>query len=212
MLGGPARREGRRERHPDRLLERQPDDREPDLERLRRQRLVVWPARAGADEDERANELGPPQREHERDEAAHGVSVDVRAVEPARIEHGRCVVGQLLDRVRPGRLRGQPVPRLSKASTRRRSAYAGHCPREPHFDQPRPWIRSEREAVAVLLDVQLDQSALHDHRHALTAADAHRLEADRAVDRVEVVEQRAHDPRTGHAVRDGRARSRRRAG
>jgi hypothetical protein len=86
VLCGPAGREGRRKRRPDRLLERQPDDGEPDLERLRRQRLVVWTARPGPHEDERPNEVGPPQRERERDEAAHGMPADV-AREPARIEH-----------------------------------------------------------------------------------------------------------------------------
>src|SRR4051794_1315443 len=43
--------------------------------------------------------------------------------------------------------------------------------------------------------------ALDEHRHALPAADAHRLEADGAVERLEIVEQRPHDPRAGHAVR-----------
>src|SRR5215208_441548 len=42
--------------------------------------------------------------------------------------------------------------------------------------------------------------ALDDHRHALAAADAHRLEADRLVERLEIVEERVHDPRAGHPV------------
>src|SRR5205807_6777972 len=42
---------------------------------------------------------------------------------------------------------------------------------------------------------------LDEHRHSLAAADAHRLEPDRAVGLVEVVQERAHDPRAGHAVR-----------
>src|SRR5688572_11895174 len=42
---------------------------------------------------------------------------------------------------------------------------------------------------------------LNHHRHALAAADAHRLEPDRASGRLQVVQQRAHDPRARHAVR-----------
>ena len=36
---------------------------------------------------------------------------------------------------------------------------------------------------------------------SLAAADAHRLEADRVVERLEVVDQRGHDARAGHPVR-----------
>src|SRR5215208_4760486 len=42
---------------------------------------------------------------------------------------------------------------------------------------------------------------LHDHRLPHPAGDAHRLEADRAVEGVEVVEQRGHDARAGHPER-----------
>src|SRR6478609_4611789 len=42
---------------------------------------------------------------------------------------------------------------------------------------------------------------LHDHRLAHAAGDAHRLEAYRAVEGVEVVEQRGHDARAGHPER-----------
>src|SRR5436305_9188083 len=42
---------------------------------------------------------------------------------------------------------------------------------------------------------------LDEHRHSLPAADAHRLQPDRAVHRLQVVEQRAHDPRARHAIR-----------
>src|SRR5471032_1769199 len=43
--------------------------------------------------------------------------------------------------------------------------------------------------------------ALDEHCHALPAPDAHRLQADRPVHRLEVVQQRAHDPRARHPVR-----------
>src|SRR5580698_10130161 len=42
--------------------------------------------------------------------------------------------------------------------------------------------------------------ALDEHGHALPAANAHRLEPDRLVERLEIVQQRAHDPGAGHAV------------
>ena len=42
---------------------------------------------------------------------------------------------------------------------------------------------------------------LHDHRLAHPAGDAHRLQPDRAVERVEVVEQRGHDARARHPER-----------
>src|SRR5438105_10815211 len=42
---------------------------------------------------------------------------------------------------------------------------------------------------------------LDDHGHALAAADAHRLEADRLVEGLEVVDQGAHDPGARHAER-----------
>ena len=43
--------------------------------------------------------------------------------------------------------------------------------------------------------------ALDDHRHALAATDAHRLEADGAAGVLEAVEQRGHDAGAGHAER-----------
>ena len=39
------------------------------------------------------------------------------------------------------------------------------------------------------------------HRHALTAADAHRLEAERGVGLLQVVDQGGHDAGAGHAER-----------
>src|ERR1700733_13865618 len=41
--------------------------------------------------------------------------------------------------------------------------------------------------------------ALDDHGHPLPTADAHGLESDLAVERLEVVEQRSHDPRPCHS-------------
>src|SRR5919107_4530263 len=38
---------------------------------------------------------------------------------------------------------------------------------------------------------------LHEHGHALAAADAHRLEADGLVERLQVVQQRGHDAGAG---------------
>src|SRR4051794_17817655 len=43
-------------------------------------------------------------------------------------------------------------------------------------------------------------SALDEHGHALATADAHRLETDRAIHRLEVVQQGVHDPGACHAV------------
>src|SRR4029077_3284960 len=43
--------------------------------------------------------------------------------------------------------------------------------------------------------------ALDDHRHALASADAHRLEADRLVRRLEAIEERRHDAGAGHPER-----------
>src|SRR5207237_1860372 len=41
--------------------------------------------------------------------------------------------------------------------------------------------------------------SLDDHGHALAAADAHRLETDRLVEGLEVVDERRHDAGAGHA-------------
>ena len=43
--------------------------------------------------------------------------------------------------------------------------------------------------------------ALHDHGHALAAADAHRLEAEGVVRVLQAVEQRGHDAGAGHPER-----------
>jgi len=43
--------------------------------------------------------------------------------------------------------------------------------------------------------------AFEDHRHALAAADAHGLQADRLVVELEAVQQRGGDPGPGHAER-----------
>src|SRR6476661_4582270 len=43
--------------------------------------------------------------------------------------------------------------------------------------------------------------ALDDHGHALAAADAHRLDAERLVRLLEAVDQGGHDAGTGHAER-----------
>ena len=51
--------------------------------------------------------------------------------------------------------------------------------------------------------------ALHDHGHALAAADAHRLEAERLARVLERVEQRRHDACAGLAERVARGRWRR---
>src|SRR3954452_21675063 len=40
-----------------------------------------------------------------------------------------------------------------------------------------------------------------EHGHSLAPADAHRLEPDRPVERLEIVQQGVHDPRAGHPVR-----------
>src|SRR5207248_6343388 len=67
---------------------------------------------------------------------------------------------------------------------------------EPHTrDEP-----SARTSATRLSGPALVQP-LDEHGHALAAADAHRLEPDRAVHRLEVVEQRSHDPRASHPVR-----------
>src|SRR5215213_10859439 len=84
-----------------------------------------------------------------------------------------------------------PVPRLSKVIASRSSS--GSTSRQAQAPWPSPAMRSS----GALSSVQ----PLDEHRHSLPAADAHRLEADRRVQRVEVVEQGAHDPGAGHAVR-----------
>ena len=85
--------------------------------------------------------------------------------------------------------------RGARRSWRRRSrgARSGACP------------RAGRRGSA-------SAQALDDHRHALPAADAHRLEAPRLAGVLEAVEQRGHDPRAGHPERVAERDRRRRWG
>src|SRR5690348_15452274 len=56
--------------------------------------------------------------------------------------------------------------------------------------------RARRSENAPRLVQPLDK-----HGHSLPAADAHRLEPDRPVHRLEIVQERVHDPRARHPVR-----------
>src|SRR3954447_15827911 len=58
------------------------------------------------------------------------------------------------------------------------------------------WYAPPRSETALRL-----AQALDDHRLALAARDAHGLETDRAVEGVQVVEQRGHDANAGHPER-----------
>src|SRR5438067_6099953 len=67
---------------------------------------------------------------------------------------------------------------------------------------PAAFARSRASVVVVLIASAPSRcEPLDEHRHPLAAAHAHRLEPDRRVERLEVVEERAHDPGAGHAVR-----------
>src|SRR5207248_2240791 len=59
---------------------------------------------------------------------------------------------------------------------------------------------SEQDPCELLAAVDLAQPFQH-HRHALTAADAHRLQAPLLVVELQRVDQRAGDPGAGHAER-----------
>src|SRR5438105_15802275 len=54
---------------------------------------------------------------------------------------------------------------------------------------PARWLVCERALV----------QPLHDHGHSLAAGDAHGLQADLLVVALQVVQQRCHDARSGHA-------------
>src|SRR6188472_3795034 len=79
---------------------------------------------------------------------------------------------------------------IGKSFRRMRAAAQARCGVDPVGAGP---ARALTSAPSV--------QALDEHRHALAAADAHRLEADRPVERLQVVEQRVHDPRARHAIR-----------
>jgi hypothetical protein len=72
----------------------------PGFERRGGHRLVAGRARAGPDEHERPHELRPAQRERLRDVSAHRVPENVRLPDAETVQHGRGVVGELLDRPR----------------------------------------------------------------------------------------------------------------
>src|SRR5437764_1294297 len=62
---------------------------------------------------------------------------------------------------------------------------------------PRATVRTSRRR----LGSRSLADALDDHGHALTAADAHGLETDVLVERLQVVDEGGHDPGAGHAER-----------
>src|SRR5687767_11259662 len=76
-------------------------------------------------------------------------------------------------------------------SDRERDAAARASAREPGRRGRETWTAALKRTAVLLVQ------ALDDHRHALAAGDAHRLEPVLLVHRLEVVQQRGHDARTG---------------
>src|SRR5467141_2771550 len=92
--------------------------------------------------------------------------------------------------------RGCDRPRAP--ASRRREPYAGASHRRRSESHPTPPTGGgcPRPPLASLIRLV---ETLHDHGHALAAAHAHRLQAERLVPLAQAVEQRAQDAGAGHA-------------
>ena len=159
----PAGAEGERHRRARVLRRRFARIGEPRGVRLRRDRVIVGAARAGADEDELLDEVRMAERNGLGEVAAHREARDVR---PAALERLGGVVGHLLDRVRPGWL-----GRAARAAVLDCDAAEALRPGR-ELALPRPdrvaeaGEQQQRLPVAVLLPVEPHATALRSRSRA----------------------------------------------